>query len=156
MFEQVGSLIGGAVAIAPPKDNYPFQMKANEAGVAGQACKFDAGKLTKTGNADKNAAVICMEAETATSAGPLVRGYWITPGMVFKAPCTNKAGAAGTKHATTLLGATVTVNDLGTGVDWATDNSAVAGPLTIVKLDTAKAIAWVVFNTSAVSLDINT
>lgn len=77
--------IRGAVAVAPPKDNYPFQMTDGEAAVAGTVYKYSAGKLTACGATDAPHVVV-IENAPATTPGAKVRGYYVTPGMVFRAP----------------------------------------------------------------------
>ncbi len=152
------NLAGGNIEVAAPKDLQLFQMTASEAGVMGSVYKFGSGLLTLAddGN-EKAAAVVAMENVGAADPGNYIRGYWILPGMVFKAPITDKDGSALTAlQAGVVQGATVTINDTGDGVDGETDNAAVNGPLTVIKVDEDNELIWVAFNTCALKLDTDT
>ncbi len=160
MFKLVQNLYGGNVEVAAPKDLELFQMTNSEAAYAGRVYEFVAatGRLTLTNdNSTKFAAVICMESATAVNPGAKVRAFWILPGMVFKCPITDKDGTAlTTLDDAVFAGATVTINDTGTGVDGETDNVAVNGPLTVLKVDTTNKLAWVSFNTCLLVRDVDT
>lgn len=143
MFQQVASLIAGAVEIAPPKDWTPFQLVDAEAGVAGAVYKWAAaGRITVcTGAADEIPAVIVMEDADAATPGAKVRGFYIVPGAVFKvrpatADGTTGVGDSGDKHASFIVGghlAPITAN--GKYVDWATDPATpTTGPLAVLKI----------------------
>ena len=163
-FQRVRSLIAGAMDVAPPADNLTFPMTSNTAAVAGTVYKFTqaTGRIVLAAAASKDAAVICLESKAAVAdvgGAPQVhvRCAWITPGTVYKAPITDKDGTA----LTTLddgvyLGATLNINDTGTGVDGETDLTAVNGPLTVVGLTEDKDFAYVVFNTCLLAMDVDT
>ena len=157
MFQAVTNIISGMPPVAPPKDVEPFTMANAEAAYAGRVYKFSGGVLTLASGTDKNAAVILVESADAATPGAKVRGFWITPGTVFKTKITNKNGTAlTTLHSSFKVGATVNINDTGDGVDGESNSAAVNGPLTVLRMDAAKEEVWVVFNTCAVALDCDT
>lgn len=157
----VKNLMGGNTPVAPPKDNLSYPLTENEDAVEGAAYYFDSGRLT-LGTTQKNIAVIALESEDGASddnGDPAVttRAQWITPGMVFKAPITNKAGTGdqASYQAGFVIGATVNLNDKGTGLDAETDLTSVDGPCTLLKIDTDNDVAWFVFNSCAVASDLS-
>jgi len=158
MFKAIGSLLAGAVEVAPPKDLAKFQMTNAEAAYKGRVYEITkaTGRLTLTNdNSTGWAAVICLENADAATPGAFVRAAWIVPGLIYECPITDKDGTALTALDDAVYpGATVTINDTGTGVDGETDNVAVNGPLTVLKVDEDNEIAWVVFNTCLISLDV--
>jgi hypothetical protein len=159
-FKAVKSLIGGAVEVAPPGNLETFQMTDGEAAYKGRVYEIvkTTGKLTLTDdNSTGFAAVIVMEDADAATPGAYVRASWIMPGVVYKCPITDKDGTAlTTLDDAVFMGATVTINDTGTGIDGETDNVAVNGPLTVLKIDETNELAWVVFNTCLICLDVVT
>jgi len=147
-FQIVANLMGGSIEVAPPKDLGKFKMKSGEAGTIGEVCKFHTdGTLTKAAAAGRDAAVILME---NVVAGAPVRAYWITPGMVFKAPATGTPSAA-------YLGANIKLDTNATGADVATSPAA-ASPLTVIGIDDDEdnPTVLVAFNSCALALDIDT
>ncbi len=154
-FQIVQNLAGGNIEVAAPKDLQMFQMTNAQAGYAGRAYRLASGRLTlASGNSQKDVALIAMESADSETPGEFVRCFWILPGMVFKVPCTAKNGSAGNKHSNFVQGAACTINDTGTGADWAT--ATAGGPLTILKVDATNKVAWVAFNSCLLALDTDT
>lgn len=142
-FQNVANVMGGSIEVAPPKDLSKFKMKAGEVGVYGEVCKFHTdGTLTKAAADDLNAAVILME---SVAAGADVRAFWITPGMVFKAPATGDSNNA-------YLGANLKIDSTATGADVATTPAA-GYPLTVVGIDEESETVKVAFNSCALALN---
>ncbi len=155
-FKKVMSLIGGAIEVAPPKDNASFLMTNAEAAVAGRVYKFSRigegnYRLTAAITANKDAALIGVDSMDA-GTDVKTRAAWITPDAVYKAPLTNKANNTQRKgsdvHADVRVGATLNINDLGDGVDGQTDLNAAHNALSVVKVDRTNGFVWVVFNTT--------
>lgn len=137
MFQLVSNYISGAVGVAPPKDNFPFLMANNEAAVAGCPYQFAAGRLTICGDDDVPHVMVVENA--AAGVDVAVRGYWITPGMVFKVPYVGVAAP------TFLPGLATAETDGGGNLDAA---AVVDGCWSILRLNTADAIAYVTANAS--------
>lgn len=150
-FQHVKSLIAGAVEIAAPKDNTSYTLASGVDSEVGEVFYFNAGELTLAVNGQMKAAVVAIEASAAAGS---IRAGWITPGMVYRAPITDKDGTAlTTLHATFKVGGTAQINDTGNGVDGETANDGVGEPLTIVKVDTVNETVDVVFNSCAMAFD---
>jgi hypothetical protein len=157
-FRLIQNLAAGGVEVAPPKDLEYFQLDDAEDGYVGRVYKFSGGKLVLAdGNNESAVAVVSLENVDGDTPGEYMRAYWILPGMVFKAPITAKDGTAigESLDSNVVAGATVTINDTGTGVDGATDNSSIKGPLTVLKVDEDNDVIYVAFNTCALSLDVS-
>ena len=157
----VKNLMGGNTPVAPPKDVLSYPMTENEDAVEGAAYYFSSGRLT-VASTQKNIAVIALESadgggDSGSDPTVFTRAQWITPGMVFKAPITNKAGTGdqASYEGNFIVGATVNLNDKGEGLDAETDLSSVAGPCTILKIDSDNDVAWFVFNSCAVASDLS-
>lgn len=152
MFKQVQGYIAGQVAVAPPKDVKVFKLADAEAGVAGRVYYYNAGRITKCTAATGTPAVILIESVDADAGGATARGYYITPGMVFKVrPSTANEGSVGDsddKHANFLEGIAVArFSANGDYVDWATDPAS--GVISVLKLaldDSGDSWLWVAFN----------
>lgn len=137
MFQLVSNYISGAVGVAPPKDNFPFLMTDAEAAVAGSPYKFAAGRLTICAAGDAPHVIVVENA--AAGVNVPVRGYWVTPGMVFKVPYVGVAAAgfvAGLRAAQTDGGGNMDATKVANG-NWS-----------ILRLNTADAIAYVTANAS--------
>ncbi len=146
-FHVVANLMGGSVEVAPPKDLQKFKMASGKSGSVGMVCSFDSsGDLDKAGADEKLAAVILME---SVGAAKSVRAYWITPGMVFKAPA--KSGTM----TNVKLGAGLKIGSDGLSVDGATAASA-DYPLTVVGYDADSKTVLVVFNSCALAPNTTT
>lgn len=93
MFQAVKHMISGAVEVAPPKDVKAFNLAANVDAEAGGIYYFDGGELKRcvsqgSGTSNRHGeipAVVIIEDEDGRAGGITARGYYITPGMVFKA-----------------------------------------------------------------------
>ena len=135
MFELVRNLYGGA-EIAPPLDNAPFT--AGETLTAGQVCYFHTdGKLKKAADTERAAAVVLI---SGGANNETVRGYYILPGMVFKAP------GDGTWSAACKVGfSNVELADDGKKVN-REDPTGDDGPLSILKIQGNGEYLWVCFN----------
>lgn len=149
-FREVGSLIAGAVGVAPPKDNYSFVAQA--AIKKGAAIKFRAdGKVNKAVNVDADTVAIALEAAAADTDE--IRGQFVVPGQILKCPMTKKDGTAAAAtdiHSDIKVGRTdLEMNDDGTGADVETDPGTVTGPLLLISMDTDKMEALVVFTSGA-------
>lgn len=165
MFQKVTSLIAGAVDVAPPKDVFSFPMASQEGATQGAVYRIANGRLTLATGNDPDVAVVCLENATGqadtTGGNPTVRvrGSFVAPGAIYRAPMTKKDGSAITKasevHATFVIGARVNINDTGLGVDAATGATA-QGPLTVLRVDMKNFQCWVVFNTCLLALNIDT
>ena len=157
-FEAVKNLsTGGSCPVAPPGDNFTFEAQA--AIKEGAAIKYrtdTSGKVNKAVNADKNVIAIALEAAAADEDE--IRGAYVVPGMVYKCPITDKDGTSLTAlHANFKRGKAVDMNDNGDGIDGATDSDTFThGPCTIIDFDADDEVAWVVFNTGALFLNVDT
>lgn len=139
-FRRIGSLIAGAVPVAPPKDNQPFRAVDNEAVVAGRVYKTGAGgRMTAASGTDNGALLIAVEDVPADAAGAVFRGEYIVPGQIYE------ADIAGTTN--TFAGKTgARLDATGEGV---ADSEESDGPLTILSVDADNGTAKVVFRKSA-------
>jgi len=146
LFKQIGSLHGGAVPVAPPKDNRPFEAESGTEIEKGAVYKFDSdGKAIDVDGDDDDDGVAILALEDADD-GEKFRGQWITPTEIYQA----SVQGDGTDH-----------NYEGRiGVRLHTDGKSVSdvedveGPLTIIKLieiDDDDYEAQVVFNKCALS-----
>ncbi len=151
MLQAVKNLMGGSVGVAPPKDNFYFTAQA--AIKQGAAIKYRSDeKVNKAVNVDTNAIAVALESAAADT--DTIRGEYIVPGMVYKAPWGKKAGtydlAKTSIHASITIGMmTLELNDNGDGVDFESDHASIKGPLTLLSYDDQ--FAYVVFNTSAIN-----
>jgi len=129
MFRLVEDYIRGAVAVAPPKDNYPFPLTDAVAGIAGTFYYFYEGKLKICANTNPPQVVIVEDVPAGT--GVTARGYWVTPGMVYKASIIGNINAA---FVPGLKAAKIAV-DGGTGATVGMDGTAYAdGKWTILRI----------------------
>ena len=150
-FENVMSFIAGAVDVAPPADVTSYTLEAGTAGVVGSVYEFDAnGELVISTDDNVDSAVIALE---AGDVGTTIRCAWIVPGAIYKAPCTDAAGAGVGRDpgVTNVIGSRAQINDTADGVDVQNVHAA-ENPLTIVRLDGRT--AYVAFNTCVLSLNI--
>ncbi len=163
-FESVRNLISGKPPVAPPLSNYKLPLTESEDAVSGAAYRLNrvgAGnfRLTLAQDTDKDAAAICLNdvdgaADDGSDAQVFARVAWITPGMVYKVPITDKDGTAlTTLHTDVQIGATCNINDTGDGLDGETDTSSVDGPLSVIDIDEDEEVAWVVFNSCYLNTD---
>lgn len=150
-FQAVKNFYGGSVEVAPPKDNFKFTAQA--AIKQGAAIKYRTdGKVNKAVNVDGNVMAIALESAAADT--DTIRGAFVVPGIVYKAPWGKKAGtydlAKTSIHASITIGMmTLEMNDNGDGVDFESDHAAIKGPLTLLSYDDTH--AYVVFNNSALN-----
>lgn len=128
-FQVVGSLLAGAVDVAPPKDVQDFELGTADTAVQpGQVMKLENVanyRFTPVGADDMEALIVSIEGVDAPTGGARAkfRGRFIVPGMIFKAPILNGA------HGDAKPGQTIRFHTNGTGVDaaaeHATDNPVV-------------------------------
>jgi len=122
-FQVVGSLLAGAVDVAPPKDVQSFTLETADTAVQpGQVMKLEDVtnyRFTPVGVSDKEALLVSIEGVEAPSGGARAtfRGRFIVPGMLFKAPILNGA------HGDAKPGQTVRFHTNGTGVDVAAEHA---------------------------------
>ncbi len=155
-FKYVGSLMGGAEPVAPPKDVTVFVEKNTGALSAGTPCEFHTdGEITFAAAQSKIAALVATEDIDRDGSG---RCMWLVPGMIFKVPVrkadgTKFSAAAGEAthglHATTVVGQQIRITTDGKCADGATGHNA-ANPLVILRIEKAgtneaDTMAWVTF-----------
>jgi len=131
-FNAVSNLISGKPPVAPPKDNYPFEVDETTMS-AGQVAYLSNG-LLKHGTDDRDTcAVIVLE---DGEDGDDVQCEWILPGTVYKT--TVNEGTA----SSIVLGDSYEISSDYLGV-----NQGASGPLTVIRQDPNNDdIVWVVFN----------
>lgn len=132
-FSAVSNYISGKPPLAPPKDNYPFEVDETSMS-AGQVAYLDSSGVLKHATDDRDdCAVIVLE---DGDDGDEVRCEWILPGTVYKT--TVNEGTA----ASVVLGGNYEISSDYLGV-----NETNPGPLTVVMQDPDDDdIVWVTFN----------
>ena len=150
MFNVVRSLIAGSVEIAPPKDNYKFEVDTATV-EQGAAVKFtNDGKIEPAGQEDTEVAAIAMEKGEVEDE---IRIFFVVPGLVFRCPMTKEDSSDAEEsdiHNDLHRGRIdVQMNDDKTGLDCETDPGTKTGPLTLLKMDKENMTADVVFNSGS-------
>jgi len=138
MFELVKNLYGGA-EVTPPGDNFSFE--ASGAISEGAVCTATTNGTVVAASDDTSEAYI-VAVEEAEEAGDDVRGMYILPGMVFRAPKNDDA------HSGAYIGNnSMEMDENGTEVKIDQDPSAASGALTLLNYDDD--FAYVTFNKGA-------